>query len=382
MNKNHKSFQFLCDCISPDLDYSDIQVLKHEIQANKVDWDEVIKRANAHVVVSTLWYGLKSKGLVDSLDQDLHGFLKKFHEMNTQRNRFLKTLLVEIIETLNKIDVEPILFKGSASFFDDLFPDPGIRLMTDLDIIIKKEDLDRSLEEMYKIGYQHDKEEFAKYGKLGDLFKDGEFSNALEFHFSLDKANTPDLIPVKEIWQESSPAEKNGLRFRFLLPTHQIIYHIMHCEVQHGHYYDGIIELRQLHDFAFKLLKHQDNLDWESAQSHMEQFGYRDVFDAYLISTGRLMNIKLPMKNVNSFRSKIHYYRNIAHISWPASFMVIRAIHRFINNFSQENICRQYQCRNSFWAVSYCRLRRLIAILKKFTRLSEFKRLKNYHSRH
>ncbi len=109
--------------------------------------------------------------------------------MNSQRNQFLKKILVEIIETFNKIAVEPILYKGSTSFFDNLFPDPGMRLMTDLDIIIKKNDLDRCLNALYKKGYQHDKAELERLAKLGDLYENGKLNYGIYCRFEWQKNN-------------------------------------------------------------------------------------------------------------------------------------------------------------------------------------------------
>ncbi len=382
MLHKRKSFRFLCDCISPHLEHNSIQKLKQSIEKDEVSWNEVIKIANDHVVVPALWYGMLSKGLTEKLDQGPFEYLQGFHDLNTQRNRFLKKLLCEVITVLNKIGVEPILFKGGASFFDGLFPDLGMRMMTDVDLIIREEDFGRCLEELYKIGYQHEKKESGEDGELTEVFKKGEFSNTLEFHFSLDKINHPDLMPVVEMWEKSTVINRDGLQYHLLSPTHQMIYHIVHCEVQHGNYEEGIVELRQLQDFSYKYLEYIEEIDWTTVRKRMGKFGFMEVFDAYWVLAQRLMNVNLAVKVSDNWPSRIHYIRVLSYLGGSPVFAIIRIIHGFVGNYSKERICQEYRCSDTFWAVSYARIHRLLSTMKKFSDLREFKRLWRYHTRY
>ena len=174
MNTRVEIFFFLNQCLAPNSTKKEIAGLKQKIVTEKIDWLEIIKVANLHLVVPALWFGLENKGLTKTLDEELVGYLKGCHHLNLERNRFLKQRLTGLISAFNAIDLEPVLFKGSATLFDSLFPDLGIRIMTDIDLLFRECDLDKAITALTGMGYRQDMIQYEKYGEL-DYVKKGKF---------------------------------------------------------------------------------------------------------------------------------------------------------------------------------------------------------------
>ena len=102
-----------------------------------------------------------------------------------------------------RAEIDLILIKGGTIFFEEIFPDLGTRMMTDVDVLIQAADLDRALDVLYNMGYKHDEEYFKEYGPLGNLYIPGKYANSLELHTTLNKTETPGLIDMEAFWDES-----------------------------------------------------------------------------------------------------------------------------------------------------------------------------------
>lgn len=99
------------------------------------DWDIVLKKAILHRVASFLYYTLKQNGLLEAVPEDFAG---KLHGQYLKSLLYNKSLFVEI-ECLGADlkHYKVVLLKGSALNLD-VYPDLGIRPMSDVDALVYK----------------------------------------------------------------------------------------------------------------------------------------------------------------------------------------------------------------------------------------------------
>ena len=381
MNLRLNSFHFLCACISPNYTARSLERLKKRIRSKQVNWDQVIQAANQHLLIPALYSGLSEKELLPLIDSSLLGYLKECHRLNLNRNLFQKERLIEVMASFDREKIELILFKGGAGFFDKIFPNQGIRIMTDVDIIVPAEELDNVLSILYNLGYQHDKEEFKIYGKMANLFVRGEFANSLELHVDLNKIGCPKIIPVEEFWEQSTLVEVEGVRFRLLSPTHQILYHIIHTEIQHDIYEFGMIELRQLHDFAYRIRHLEGEIIWGAVEERLEAFGFGKIFETYLNLAEKLLFIQLPGNYQSSLSVSLRYLKLMSYVAWPKPSAFYRLILGFFHNLSPEMIVKEFGCKDNLLSVNCHRLLRIKNLIVQFSNLKKIKNLWEYHTR-
>ena len=213
------------------------------------------------------------------------------------------------------------------------------------------------------------------------MLKRANSVNSVDLHVDLEEREYPLLLPVDDLWACSSLIETGGLRFRLLSPTHQIMYHIMHTEIHHRSYDQGIIDLRQLYDFSLKIGKFQEKVEWKSVEEIFFRFRLGGVYQSYLNFSKRLMNSVIPLYNNKSLSTSLHFRRVLFYVNWPKTSALIRLIFGFFNNLSREMICEEYNCGDNFVEVSYWRLRRLFQLMVQFSKLDEIKKLWSYHTR-
>ncbi len=138
------AFLFLTRCLAPEDRGAN---LAGEIAAGRVCWERVVEIASEYWMTLVLYRELGEKHLLDLLPpndrNDLLEYFRAIHAANAARNRGLLAHAAEVVGMLNGIGVEPILLKGAAHLASGLYPDPAVRFMDDIDLLVPD---DRALE--------------------------------------------------------------------------------------------------------------------------------------------------------------------------------------------------------------------------------------------
>ena len=68
--------------------------------------------------------------------REIRDYLDAVLALNGQRNALLLDALSRIVATLNVIDIEPVLIKGCARLVANDYPQPNMRFLGDLDVLV------------------------------------------------------------------------------------------------------------------------------------------------------------------------------------------------------------------------------------------------------
>jgi Uncharacterised nucleotidyltransferase len=68
--------------------------------------------------------------------REIRDYLDAVLTLNGQRNALLLEALSRIVAALNVIDIEPVLMKGCARLVEGEYPQPNMRFLGDLDILV------------------------------------------------------------------------------------------------------------------------------------------------------------------------------------------------------------------------------------------------------
>ena len=124
---NH--YALLALFLSPWKDKETIHRLSNFVRRENVNWGRLLYMANLHFC-GPLWFAsLRKDGLLPLLPLDLQTYLKHLHQANSERQDAFRKVAIEIVSILDDIDIPVILLKGVATFCDDLYQDPGARMM-------------------------------------------------------------------------------------------------------------------------------------------------------------------------------------------------------------------------------------------------------------
>jgi len=193
-----------------------------------------------------LWYFLKKNNIAVNIED-----AEKLHHdfyINAKNNIYLFHRLGLILKSLADINIHPIVFRG-MSLLGDVYPDLGMRPICDIDLLIKKDELDLAKQTLKKHGLISDKKGSPlRSDQVMDLHT-GIFSPLSTW------LNRPFLKCTERLFEMSRWKELDGLRFRVPCPEHTIL--SLSAHMQH-HSFERLLGL---YDIYMVLDKYGDELD-------------------------------------------------------------------------------------------------------------------------
>jgi hypothetical protein len=89
----------------------------------------------------------------DQIPEDVYLYIREMFERNVVRNIRLAAQLAETIVAINDRGVTPVLLKGAAMLATAPQADYGLKLMSDLDIMVSPDQVEPTLEALLALGY-------------------------------------------------------------------------------------------------------------------------------------------------------------------------------------------------------------------------------------
>jgi hypothetical protein len=187
MNDNLTTLRFLTHCLA-NKNLIQTSSLQSEIKSGDVPWESLAYLANNHLLTPALWVALQNKNLTSELPEDFRGYLHELHRLSKERNEKLRGQLLETIGHLNTLNITPVLLKGAVHLVSDIYPDNGVRMMSDLDILVARDEVETTQTALLSLGYQKDADSETDYPPdhhhCAPLFRPGDYAS-LEVHRQL-----------------------------------------------------------------------------------------------------------------------------------------------------------------------------------------------------
>ncbi len=362
MNDNLTALRFITRCLN---NKNPVQAssLLDEIQSGDVPWESVAYLANNHLLTPALWVALQNKNLTSELPEDFREYLNELHHLSKQRNDKLRGQLLETIGYLNTLNITPILLKGAVHLVSDIYPDNGVRMMSDLDILVAQNEVEPTQEALINLGYQKNTDCEVDYPPdhhhCAPLFRPGDYAS-LEIHRQLLDKRYSHILSAETAIDASVPLIVDGHSMRVLNPSHRVLHNILHSQLMDQHYANGMIPLRSLYEVVTENAVSKNNIDWPMLIQLMDEHNKSKILQTYLYQTHRLFGIPLPSGIQKTIYSQLYYLRCYTQLGWGwVDTCGIR-----LGAFSAENIHHIYGCEESWMRINQARLRH---VLRRFT---------------
>jgi hypothetical protein len=139
-----------------------------------------------------------------------------------------------------------------------VYDDAGARPMSDIDLLLREEDVPAALHQLAVLGYATDQ----PFGYFGEVVarKQGSLAADIDLHWNL--VGLPHYlarVPVDWAWQTARPVGVGGAAGRVLGPEAQILHLCAHLVLQHR---NQPLRLLWLQDVAEVLHFHREEIDW------------------------------------------------------------------------------------------------------------------------
>jgi len=246
-----------------------------EAAARLLDWEWILRRAEAERLAPLLYaVGRRLPVLIPILDRLRTAWVagRRQHLLGVEQLRGL-------LSAFEADGVAVILLKGPA-LGEALYPDPGLRPFTDLDLLVPETDLARTLELLSARGYRHLEGgrplayEVAYAGAACFVRREKSPEDLpLDVHWRLldhlsgSRAAAADL---QEVWTRAIKVEGWGWPILAFCPEDLLLYLALHLAFHHA--LSGIVwEL----DLALLLRRYGDTLDWEGVAERARRWRVR-----------------------------------------------------------------------------------------------------------
>jgi hypothetical protein len=314
LQSHRERLRLLAACLDWSTFEKDAFAPKYGLDIAGLPWREISTLANQELLAPTLWARLRAKDLAEALPFEVAAYLRRAHAVNTVRNERIKAQLVDAIQALNALHIEPVLLKGSVDLFISRYDDPGARILRDVDLFIRLQEIERARAALVAAGYRELPRESGKFVTYGVEFtRSGAVVPCdVQWYISGQRG----VLPPEEAFRHSVRHQQNGLCFRTLCANHQIVHNLLHSELQDRGADLGFVWLRQLLDLAALCRQLGDQIAWKEVQDHFVRLRMPRLLSKRLYMAHQLLGMPMPAGIKPTLAARLHYHRCIGQLRW------------------------------------------------------------------
>jgi hypothetical protein len=241
-----------------------------------LDWRAMIALSSEYKVSPSLAWCLRTS---EALPADVRDYFGAVLQLNAERNAQLVGLLARATAALNGAGIVPVALKGAANLLDNLFPEPGARLLGDLDIVVPHARAQDALAALLSLGLQQtgDGSEH-HFPMLIDTVNGG----GIELHWRIMPARYMSVIDPADFSTNVRMTVLDGTTLALPSPRGRIAHNIAHTALHHAAFAANELDLRQLLDLAMLVARYQADIDWTSLQACFDAAGHGAVLATHL----------------------------------------------------------------------------------------------------
>lgn len=221
-----------------------------------IDWTEVVTRALSLGVASLLNAALSHAPAVQ-LPAAAAETLRAYCAENTRRNFKIYQALRLVLLALEREKVEVIVLKG-AYLAQVVYQDIGLRSMSDVDLLVRPEQLETARQVLVDLGYGTVKEEAAHHH---DWYRHPDSGLDVELHWALVSAQDTVQIDHAGLWVRAIPVAIAGVPVHVPAVEDTLLHLMVHTTLQHVFHHFG---LRGLCDVQQMIYRYHTQIDWQT----------------------------------------------------------------------------------------------------------------------
>lgn len=287
-----------------------IEILKSYVKDEKIDvrlenqdvWEKIIEESKEHCVDGIVYSTIDWNNSTP-MDEKIKNEWKNriFSQGIWQINHIKKTC--DLFKEFNKEQIEFVVLKGFI--IRDFYKRPEQRIMGDIDILVREENLDKISDCLENLGY----EKGNKAGHHIDFVNNKTF-HRIEVHWNLVNRNYfKQEVPLENtLWENVSEVNINKAKTLKMSIEDMLIHLCLHMAV---HIAYGGFGVRHLLDIAIISKSMEKEINWKkvseiSKQNNIEKFTYL-VF----LACNSLFETKIPreiQENFNISKSELDVF--------------------------------------------------------------------------
>ncbi len=341
---NHeRKIELLCRMISP---CTNRVSLSNAVEDASKDWLGIIKISNENLLTPALYYSLFSSRLFENInDEKLQSFLSIVYQKNLERNENIYRQILDIQKTLSKDKISPLFLKGATVLIEKLYPDVGIRVMGDLDLMILEEYIGSAIKKLQENGYIFFGRKFNRWHHhYPRMNKEGYYA-AVEPHFRVIYDKNIEYIPFNRE-TSATPLNKDFSNSKVLKPTWHLYHTFLHTAVVDKNHRQWRLGLRHLYDFVMLAVSYGDKVDWQELYALARKYEHEKILEDYLYMAYKLFNLETPL-GFNRARGWLHLKK----VMWQMGLVPGTKVHNLYRAYTEFGEIYSYESLKNFYGL-------------------------------
>ena len=282
-----------------------------KIQKDKIDWDYFLEKAREEGISPLVFIRLP-KVLIskNNTPKYVTDELRKDYYLTAAKNTLIINELRNMLNVFNEAGLRVIVLKGAA-LAETAYGNLALRPMSDVDLLVKKEDLFSINQHLNGLGYfpsdrsVEDIDFSSTYLTTLDYRNTSTNSPSFHIHWHFVNSTIPNdsyinNIKMEDIWQDAQKASVANVETLIMAPHHLIIHLSEHAlRVTHS-----LSKFSLLCDINEAINAYQDMLDWERLIKYSLKFKLDRMVYITLYFASRFLASKIPERVLLGLRPK------------------------------------------------------------------------------
>ena len=269
-------------------------------------WPEILERAERYEIAPLFYANLK-KANADTaqIPPAVLERLKRLYYGQAACNMQLYRKLQEVLVAFAEEKIPVIVLKGGA-LAEVVYPHIALRPMQDVDLLLRKQDLETADRLMRALHYVPDESKHSHQWYKDEhmhlpTYLARDHSVAFEIHYHIIRPPVSAHMPIHDLWCRARPARIAGQSVLLFAPEDLLLHLCLHLAL--GDHLLG--KFRNLCDISATIRHYHGELDWiqflRAAQSyHIEPFVYYALWLAHDVVAAQV-----PAQVLHDLRSAI-----------------------------------------------------------------------------
>jgi hypothetical protein len=260
-----------------------------------VDWEHLLELAEFHGMVSLITHNLTNNSLISQVPKPYSERLNQTYNGSLYRNIILSIELENVLAAFKKKGIAVIVLKGTI-LAEQLYGNPALRTVTDMDIMVKLEDIPSAGSLLVEIGYKKLINLSSQSHPFHDVYqKLAIMPFFIELHWNLDDQELV-TVPLADIWQRAQIINIQGATTMVLSPEDALVHLSNNFSKPSG------LILRNLCDITELTKKYKETLDWDYFIESARSWGIETGVYYSLKVSKELLGVPVPESVVNALK--------------------------------------------------------------------------------
>lgn len=307
-------------------------------------WSRLVDLANEELMSPALFHALRGSDLLHTVPAQVSAELEWIYRRNTERNRNLRSQLVEVAAAFNAIGVSPVVLKGGVHLITAAERDLGRRMMSDIDLLVPEASIGACLEAMDALGYRYEQDldqHYRDHHHRAPRYRDDAFG-FFELHSRVLETAATEILPPEYALRHALFMDVDGARLGVLNPTDRVLHNFVHGQIVDLRHADGRLDLRALDDHRMMVMGQGGEIEWGRLHATFRAYGRLREWRAYCALARKYFDVPMPPGLAPGIGARLHVLRCGANLEWAA----YRALDYEISGLSRDRLVQRYRrCR-------------------------------------